>query len=84
MKLCRHIRVGFTIFWGRCGLPIPYTPKVTMVIGDPIPIPVVPDDDERKSKAIDQLHATYIKEIHALFEKYKVVAGYPDAQLEIL
>lgn len=84
MKFSRKIRVGATIFWGRLGLPIPYSPKVTMVIGNPIPIPVVPDDDEKKSKAIDLLHATFLKEMEALFEKYKAVAGYPDAQLEIL
>lgn len=80
----RKFRMGITLFWGYFGLPIPYAPKVTMVIGDPIPVPKVPDDDEKKSKAIDLLHATFLKEMEALFEKYKAAAGYPDAKLEIL
>ncbi len=84
MKICRKFRIGITLFWGYFGLPIPYAPKVTMVMGDPIPVPVVPDDDEKKSKAIDQLHATFIKEMQVLFDKYKTAAGYPDGKLEIL
>ncbi len=84
MSICRKFRIGITLFWGYFGLPIPYAPKVTMVIGEPIPVPVVPNDDDKKSKAIDLLHATFLTEMQALFEKYKVAAGYPEAQLEIL
>eukprot|EP00428_Durinskia_dybowskii_P060943 CAMPEP_0170373986 /NCGR_PEP_ID=MMETSP0117_2-20130122/10360_1 /TAXON_ID=400756 /ORGANISM="Durinskia baltica, Strain CSIRO CS-38" /LENGTH=264 /DNA_ID=CAMNT_0010628911 /DNA_START=472 /DNA_END=1266 /DNA_ORIENTATION=- len=35
-KLSRFVRAGVTIFWGRWGLPIPYAPKVTCVMGEPI------------------------------------------------
>ena len=34
----RKLRVSFTIFYGRFFLPIPFTPKVTMVFANPLPI----------------------------------------------
>ncbi len=32
--------MGLTVFWGYCGLPIPYVPPhgVSMCIADPIPV----------------------------------------------
>lgn len=83
-NLSRRMRAGLTIFWGPYGLPIPFTPKVTMVIGNPIPIPQVENDDERRSKANDLLHAAFLQEMQALFDRYKAAAGYPDAVLEVL
>lgn len=84
--LSRKLRLGLTIFWGQFGLPIPYAAKVTMVIGDPIPTPQLPDNatEEQKKAAIDELHATFIKELEALFDKYKAPSGYPDAKLNVL
>lgn len=82
--LCRKYRIGVTVFWGYLGLPIPYSPKVTMVLGDPIPVPQIADDDEKHSKAIEALHSQFMVDMKALFEKYKTVAGYANAELEIL
>lgn len=83
-RMSRKFRAGVTIFFGYGGLPLPFVPKVTMVIGKPIPIPVVADDDERKSKTNDLLHAEFLKQMVELFETYKAAAGYPDGKLEIL
>jgi hypothetical protein len=83
-RISRRLRVGVTIFWGQLGLPVPFAPRVVMVLGDPIPVPVVPDDDDKKSKAIDALHASFLQGMQHLFDKYKSDAGYPDAQLEVL
>ena len=64
---------------------IPYTPKVTLVIGEPIEVEKwdatkgpIPDDQ------IEELHERYIDSIQELFERYKEVAGYPDAVLNIV
>jgi hypothetical protein len=34
--LSRKLRIGLTMFWGQYGLPVPYNPKVTMCIAEPI------------------------------------------------
>eukprot|EP00981_Chlorochromonas_danica_P008243 scaffold2066_cov229-Ochromonas_danica.AAC.27 len=83
-KLSRRLRAGMTIFFGHFGLPLPFTPRVSMIIGKPIPVPRVENDDERNSKANDLLHAEFLKQIQELFERYKAVSGCPEAQLEVL
>lgn len=85
-RISRRLKMGLTIFWGQLGLPIPFAPKVTMVIGDPIPTPKVAADAtaEQKQAVIDDLHATFLQQMHALFDKYKGPAGYPTAQLNVL
>lgn len=82
----RKFRLGVTIFWGQFGLPIPFTPKVTMVIGDHIPNPKLPENctPEEKNAAIEELHAKFISEIQKLFDTYKAAAGYPDAKLHVV
>jgi hypothetical protein len=85
-KISRKLKMGVTIFWGRLGLPIPYSPKVTMIIGDPIPVPHMKDhkNAEEMNVTIDELHTTFMKEMTTLFNRYKGLAGYPDSELEIL
>jgi hypothetical protein len=81
-KISRSFRIGVTIFWGRFGLPIPYSPKVTMVIGDPIPLPSV-EGEKGMDEAVNTLHAQFMEQMQALFDKYKAAAGYPDAILHV-
>lgn len=84
--LSRKMRAGVTLFWGPYGLPIPFTPRVTMVIGDPIPIPKpwnVAKDGPIPDDLVDELHSTFLKSITELFDKYKAAAGYPDAVLGV-
>lgn len=83
-RLSRKMRAGVTIFWGPYGLPIPFTPRVTMVFGKPIPIPHVENDDERRSRTNDLLHAEFLRQMQELFDKNKAAAGYPDATLQVL
>jgi hypothetical protein len=84
-SLSRSLRIGLTIFWGRYNLPIPFAPRVTMVIGEPIDIPAGWDKKGPiPSELIDQLHETYMKAMVELFDTYKEAAGYPGAKLEVL
>lgn len=39
-RISRKLKMGMTVFWGHFGLPIPYAPRVTMVLGEPIEPPV--------------------------------------------
>jgi hypothetical protein len=103
-KLSRKFRMGLTIFWGQYGLPIPYAPKVTMVIGKPIPVPKkleaaktsnTTEIETNKSSTkdmksdpilqatINELHSQFLVEIDALFNRYKSLAGYPEAELHV-
>eukprot|EP01032_Pedospumella_encystans_P012233 gene12233-14166_t len=86
-RLSRMCRAGVTIFWGRFGLPIPFCPRVTCVLGDPIvpPVWVKTSETERVPEIlIDEMHAEFLVQMKALFEKYKASAGYPDAELEVM
>jgi hypothetical protein len=83
-RLSRTTRAGLTLFWGPYYTPVPYAPKITIVMGEPIPPPswdkegAIPDDK------IEELHAVFLKQMIELFDRYKAGAGYPDAQLEVL
>ena len=82
--LSRKMRVSFTLFWGRFGLPIPYSPRVSQVLGSPIPPPVWDVSKGPIPEAlIDELHATFLKQMCELFDTYKSAAGYPDAVLDV-
>ena len=55
-------------------------------MGEPIPFPKGykgPGPDQSDA-LIKELHETYLNEISILFNKYKAIAGKPDAVLEIL
>uniref|UniRef100_A0A6U8N2U5 Acyltransferase n=1 Tax=Eutreptiella gymnastica TaxID=73025 RepID=A0A6U8N2U5_9EUGL len=86
-RLSRRLKAGIAIFWGLGGLPfVPFAPKVTLVIGDPIPVPEwEPADgcDTPPAEVVGRLHAEYLKAIVKLFDDYKAEAGYPDATLNV-
>ena len=61
--------------------------QVTCVLGDPIvpPVWVKSSETERVPEIlIDEMHAEFLVQMKALFEKYKASAGYPDAELEVM
>ena len=71
------------------GLPIPFSPRITLCLADPIEVSAVkPVKDENGAmripqEAIEELHLKYIQSITEMFNRYKAAAGYPDAVLEI-
>jgi len=88
MTFSRRIRCCLSAFWGPFGLPIPFIPRLTMCAGKPI---APPTEWEGKStgapcppELIEAMHAQVLEEITRVFEKYKVAAGYPDGELEVL
>jgi 1-acyl-sn-glycerol-3-phosphate acyltransferase len=82
-RFSRSIRAGITIFWGRFGLPIPFAPKVTLCIADPIPVEKWTKNEPIPQELIQALHEKYLASIQELFDRYKEAAGYKDAVLEI-
>ena len=85
-RLSRKFKMGIVGFYGKWGCPfIPYTPKVTMVIGDPLDVEKwdVPTKGRIPDGVVHELHARYLGSITELFEKYKIAAGHPNAKLVI-
>eukprot|EP00469_Lotharella_globosa_P011762 CAMPEP_0167789876 /NCGR_PEP_ID=MMETSP0111_2-20121227/10960_1 /TAXON_ID=91324 /ORGANISM="Lotharella globosa, Strain CCCM811" /LENGTH=309 /DNA_ID=CAMNT_0007682155 /DNA_START=200 /DNA_END=1129 /DNA_ORIENTATION=+ len=77
-RVFRKMKLGVTMFWGQCLLPIPLPAKVSMAIGDPVEIP-----EGEGEEAVGELHLRYLDAMERLFEETKVGAGYPEAKLEI-
>ncbi len=97
-RLSRKMRMGVTLFWGRAFCPLlPFTPKVTMCVGEPIPCPptaggsatatdgVHTDANQAQVARVKQLFAQYQERMMTLFETHKTLAGYPtDRHLRIV
>lgn len=73
---------------GLVSLKIPYLPRVTFAVGNPI---APPTDWPGKGEGLacpqalmEEMHNKEIEEFQRLFRNYKAAAGYPDADLEIL
>lgn len=63
--------------------------QVTCIMGDPIVPPKWVKGQGKKGERIpealvDQLHAQFLADMTALFDKYKAAAGYPNAVLEVV
>jgi 1-acyl-sn-glycerol-3-phosphate acyltransferase len=63
---------------GRWYSPLPNRVKVTVAIGEPVP---VVQEAEPSQSTIDAVHKRYYDTVRALFEAHKAKAGYPDMQL---
>ena len=83
----RAVGASVTLFWGRWWCPpVPLVPPhgLSIVLAEPLPSTRTAAPDGKPTDAeISALHAAYEESIRALFDKYKVVAGYPDAELKI-
>lgn len=56
-NFARKSRMGITIFWGQFGLPIPYTPKVSLCMAEPIKVKKWTGEGKIPQELIDELHA---------------------------
>ncbi|KAL9183934.1 hypothetical protein ACHAXT_002020 [Thalassiosira profunda] len=98
MALSRKIGGGLTLYYGQYGLPIPWTPRLSMVMGDPVhpvlngkTVANVSGDkrtcervDNPTSAQVNELMERYVDATHRLFEQYKAMAGYPNDTLRII
>jgi hypothetical protein len=72
--------MGLTFFWGHLGMPfLPFTPSVTICVGDVVDCKGWDGSEEE----VERKHSEYLDKLEELFEKYKKVAGYEEAVLEI-
>jgi hypothetical protein len=54
--LSRKFKIGITWFWGQFWLPIPYTPNVSLCIGDPLTVKKWENEGPIPEELIDELH----------------------------
>eukprot|EP01004_Peranema_trichophorum_P006664 NODE_547_length_2609_cov_42.572405_g470_i0.p1 GENE.NODE_547_length_2609_cov_42.572405_g470_i0~~NODE_547_length_2609_cov_42.572405_g470_i0.p1 ORF type:complete len:832 (+),score=161.02 NODE_547_length_2609_cov_42.572405_g470_i0:208-2496(+) len=66
--------------YGRWYMPLPNRVPVTLVVGDPIPVPHIPNPTKED---VDQLHKKYFDTVRELFESHKASCGFADAELII-
>ena len=82
-KVSRWFRGGITLFWGKWGLPIPYTPQISLVMGAPIFVPKTPEGEKVKEEVLEKALDDYVDSLKALHNKYKADAGFPDRVLQV-
>mmetsp|Transcript_10059 Transcript_10059/g.22219 ORF Transcript_10059/g.22219 Transcript_10059/m.22219 type:complete len:354 (+) Transcript_10059:260-1321(+) len=71
--LSRKAQTSVFVFWGRFYLPLPRRVNITMVYGKPI---IVEKVEDPSTEQIDQLHAEYLQELEALFNRHKASVGW--------
>lgn len=74
-RLSNSAGVSFVYWTGRWGWPFGFMPvptKLVVAIGTPIPVKQV---DKPSKQQIDELHATFTKDMKDLFDKYKHKMG---------
>ena len=82
--LCRNLRIGMSICWGRWGTLFPNKVPLSLVLGKPISVPKL-QAQEITSEKVDAVHKEFVDSIGELFERYKVECGArKDARLEIM
>ena len=96
-RISRTVRAGITVWWGRCGTPMPFPARCAMVLGDPIEtVPGTFGEEtvagklvcrrvpEPTDKQVEELLIRYTDALCRLFDQYKAPAGCPNAELKIL
>ena len=95
-SISRKLKGGIALYYGQYYLPIPHTPKLSMVLGDPIyPVENTFERNVNGNKLtckrianptdaqVNELMDRYVNALQCLFEQYKVEAGYPNDTLVI-
>ncbi len=83
--LQRTLKMAIPLFWGSGGGPMPHKARISLAIGNPIRVPPPPADGSDPDPAlVERLHAEYVSELRATFERHKAAAGYADRALKVL
>jgi hypothetical protein len=84
-KIARKLRAGITWFYGQLYTPfIPFTPTVTLCLGEPIVVEKWTKPGKIPDELINQVHDKYVSSVKKVFEQNKVAAGHKGAVLQIV
>lgn len=83
-RLSHALRVSVCVFYGMCGLPIPFRQRLLYVMGEPL----YPSGSGLEGAALENevthLHEQFCSEISRLFEKHKHSYGWDNKVLKII
>eukprot|EP01023_Acetabularia_acetabulum_P007748 TRINITY_DN13395_c0_g1_i4.p1 TRINITY_DN13395_c0_g1~~TRINITY_DN13395_c0_g1_i4.p1 ORF type:complete len:288 (-),score=44.59 TRINITY_DN13395_c0_g1_i4:407-1270(-) len=85
MNFSRKLQASLGFAQGVIGLPIPFSSKVCMVVGKPVKVgEAVSQTDSKFDQVVDEVHARFVVELQALYDRNKAEFGWADRPLEIL
>ena len=85
-KFSNWMRVSLCVFYGVCGLPIPFRTKLLYVVGAPIHPPSnIPEIGTPEfNQQVDDMHLEFCEAMTRLFDKYKSNYGWDHKTLRIV
>jgi Diacylglycerol acyltransferase len=90
-QLSNLYRISICIFYGVCGLPIPYRQRLLYIIGNPIvPPPSSASPSSSSSSAVveaaqvDEMHQQFCNELHRIFDRHKEAYGWGHKSLQLI
>uniref|UniRef100_A0A6V2C002 Acyltransferase n=2 Tax=Ditylum brightwellii TaxID=49249 RepID=A0A6V2C002_9STRA len=88
--LSKMLRVSICLFFGRCGLPIPFRQRLLYVMGEPIFPPAITEGNstsessEEFSRRVNEMHKLFCDELVRLFDQYKDSYGWGRKTMRLL
>lgn len=71
MALCNKLHVAIPLGYGRWGTPLPRKIPLVVTIGAPLEVPQKNRDDPDFDRIVDEVHAKFLDQMVALFDKHK-------------
>lgn len=85
-KISKVLRFSVCVFYGRWGLPVPFSQRLLYVVGRPIVPPPLSSDDEDDlilRQQVDEMHEKFCEELLRMFDKFKGSYGWDHKILRI-
>ena len=78
--------LGMSLIWpaGRWGLPIPHRTPITVVVGAPLLSPSSEPIAAPSEAMVDMMHEQLMREVTAMYYRWRHAAGYAGVELEII
>jgi len=85
------LRISICVFYGVCGLPIPFRQKLSYVMGDPIYPPQTTSanangsgDGDAVAAAVGDMHERFCDELLRIFDRHKEAYGWGHKTLKLV
>ncbi len=73
--------------FGRWLSPIPRNSRLALVVGQPVPVPALPEgglDEHSLDQLVDRVHSEYFRQLASLFDRHKKACGFPNLKMNII